>query len=126
MPRTISTSMPHGAIVRARRSTRRSAGCCIGAVDDDASDGAQPGHRGVEGRGVDRLDADHRGIVGRARGDHQALRPVVVAPGDAVEGVVSNQSDHVGEHGVEEVRVGDLEHEVSEFDVVLHRCSLIV
>ena len=53
---------------------------------------------------------------------HDPLGPVVVAPGARVAGrLAGNEADDVGQHGRERVGVRELEDEVGELDLVVHR-----
>ena len=82
-PSTSSTSTPHGAVVRTRRLTRRALSVVVGAVGDVGPDRAEPLDGGVEGGGVDGLEADRNRVVGRSGLHHEPLGPRVVAPGAA-------------------------------------------
>ena len=85
----------------------------------------EPLDGGVERGGVDGLEADRDRVVGRPGLHDEPLRPVVVAPGARVAGrLAGDEADDVGEDGRERVGVGQLEDEVAELDLVVHRAVL--
>jgi hypothetical protein len=96
------------------------------AVYELGTDALQSGDDGVERRRIHRLDPDGDRVVGRAGLHEQPVGPLVVAPGAGAgrRPLARHETDDVAEHRRERVGVGDLQDEVAEFDLVVHRVVL--
>ena len=120
-PLTSSTGTPHGAVVRASRSTRRSArvvvACPRRASKPAASRRAATSSKASASTASSPTKA---ASFGRPGCDDDPLRLVVVAPGERPVGggLAGHEADHLAEERGEGGGVGDLDAEVGELDLV--------
>ena len=125
----MSTRTPHGAVVEARRPTRRSA--VSSALASSTGYPAASSRAATASKAVSLVDleAHVHGVVGRSRLEHDPLCLVVVAPGQRSgewRRFPGHEADDVAEERRQRRGVGDLDAHVGELQLVPHVSVLLV
>ena len=95
------------------------------AFDDLDTRALQAVRDRVESCAVDRLDTDCDRIVGWTAPYEESIGPLVVPPSrrPVFGWFPGDQSDHIGEDGRQEGRLGHFQDDVSEFQFMIHSYS---
>src|SRR5829696_6788263 len=100
--------------------------CVVAALCRAEADGVEAGDEAVERFVVASVEADEHAVVGRAGLDDDAVGFVVVAPGHRARRsrCTGDEADGLTEERGQRRRVGNLDPQVGELQLVVHQCSL--